>query len=157
TPAVLDEIHSIRQAGALARTMFVIPPVPADERRLRLAMVASALDLDPDLLLESATGRHRLGFFFDPAGRLAVVEGRGRADFAVPAAVDAMVAEVGGQRTQRRTSPAADLIRPTEPVASAAPVALHTSRVAWPVFVVVVGLSFLGYLFVAGETGDRIF
>jgi hypothetical protein len=50
TPAVAWEVRTIREQGALARAIFVIAPVGAEDRRARLHVLAELLEMDPRLL-----------------------------------------------------------------------------------------------------------
>ncbi|NGY65941.1 hypothetical protein G7043_44350 [Lentzea sp. NEAU-D13] len=79
TPSLKWEISAVRQAGALQRAIFVIPPVPLKEARARLTVLASALGMD-EQVFPPFDLRHEftlvLGFDVDGTPRLHVADGR---------------------------------------------------------------------------------
>jgi hypothetical protein len=106
TPAVLMEVQRIRAAGALARTLFVLPPVPAEERHSRLRLLWHGLSLDPALLPQEDDDRYLLGLSFDSAGRPTFVVGDGNDDLTYQVAVNKMASRLVGYRPPPLHAPA---------------------------------------------------
>ncbi|MFD9702457.1 hypothetical protein [Lentzea sp. NPDC059081] len=79
TPSLKWEISAVRQAGALQRAIFVIPPVPLKETRARLTVLAGALGMT-ELVFPPVDLRHKfalvLGFDGDGTPRLHVANTR---------------------------------------------------------------------------------
>jgi hypothetical protein len=91
TRSLVYEVSRIRQAGALSRTLFVFPPVAISEIDVRLRVLATTLDLDPDWLAAVFSGnRLPLALTFDDAGWPVAVTGESRDDIAYQTAVDCM-------------------------------------------------------------------
>jgi hypothetical protein len=71
------EIGHVRAMGMLAKTVFVFAPVTADEAARRIAVVCTALELDP-CLLQAGDFRHVLVLGFDADGNPQVHVAAGR-------------------------------------------------------------------------------
>jgi hypothetical protein len=88
TSAVVFEVQRIRLAGALAKTLFVFPPVAREELKRRLKILCAALDLDPGILmLEYSDGKLPLALRFDQNGVPLVSVSDRRDDFGYQAAI----------------------------------------------------------------------
>jgi hypothetical protein len=72
TESLLWEIRQIRAAGALHRTVFLLPPLKRSEQRARLAVLSWALGI-PWHLLDVPRGRDVLAVAFPPAEDLPFV------------------------------------------------------------------------------------
>lgn len=98
--SLLWEIEEIRRAGALGRTIFVLPPTGRREQRLRLAVLAHALRIDWSVLDRSRPGTEVLAVTL-PSGAPVVIVGRAPTDVAYEAAVEiAALAVTGPERAQ---------------------------------------------------------
>ncbi|MFJ3673279.1 PQQ-binding-like beta-propeller repeat protein [Streptomyces sp. NPDC090106] len=96
--SLLWEIAEIRRAGALGRTIFVLPPTGRREQRLRLAVLAHALRIDWSVLGRARPGTEVLAVTL-PFGTPVVIVGRAPSDVAYEAAVEiAALAVTGPER-----------------------------------------------------------
>ncbi|QIQ06167.1 PQQ-binding-like beta-propeller repeat protein [Streptomyces liangshanensis] len=96
--SLLWEIEEIRQAGALGRTLFVLPPTGRREQRLRLAVLARALRVDWSVLDRSRPGTEVLAVTL-PFGSPVVIVGQAPNDVAYETAVEiAALAVTGPER-----------------------------------------------------------
>jgi hypothetical protein len=106
TRSVVDEIGMIRAAQALAKTIFVFPPVTERELRQRLDFVTQALDLRRDLLQPAYQPRRRLlALSFDAIGHPVFVLGDSRDDLSYQAAIDRAAAQVQARQPTTVSAP----------------------------------------------------
>ncbi|MFI6853937.1 PQQ-binding-like beta-propeller repeat protein [Streptomyces sp. NPDC050416] len=96
--SLLWEIEQIRQAGALGRTIFVLPPTGRREQRLRLAALAHALRIDWSVVDRSRPGTEVLAVTV-PFGSPVVVVGRAPNDVSYEAAVEVAALAVTGAQS----------------------------------------------------------
>lgn len=75
---LLWEVANAIKAGALAKCLFVFPPVSPAETSERLAVLAHALGIEPRCLPSVTDARYVIGMYFDDKGIpvLATVDGR---------------------------------------------------------------------------------
>ncbi|MDX3714740.1 hypothetical protein PV733_38595 [Streptomyces europaeiscabiei] len=98
--SLLWEIEEIRRAGALERTLFVLPPTGLREQRLRLAVLAHALRIDWSVLDRALPGTEVLAVTL-PFGAPVVIVGRAPNDVAYEAAVEIAALAVTGPERAR--------------------------------------------------------
>lgn len=79
SPGLLWEVENVRSHRALAKCVFVLPPVSLEEIELRIEVLASALGLDPGRL-RWTSGTYPLVLVLDERGVPRLVVGPGRDD-----------------------------------------------------------------------------
>jgi hypothetical protein len=79
SPGLLWEVENVRAHGALAKCVFILPPVPLEEIEPRVEVLAGALGLDHDRLRWDS-GTYPLVLVFDEHGVPRLVVGPGRDD-----------------------------------------------------------------------------
>ncbi|MFJ9871406.1 YncE family protein [Streptomyces sp. NPDC101165] len=85
--SLLWEIRQIRAAGALGRTLFLLPPTRRSEQRLRLAVLGHALGIEWHVLDRARAGTEILAVTL-PFGSPVVIVGRAPNDVSYEAAIE---------------------------------------------------------------------
>jgi hypothetical protein len=97
TPAVSWEVGQIGVRGAIAKTVFVIPPVAAPERRARIHLLADLLDTDPAVLDHERPGLHVLAVVAPDSRGPAIITSGTRDDVSYDRALRAAVDLLAGR------------------------------------------------------------
>ncbi|WP_143446142.1 hypothetical protein [Kibdelosporangium aridum] len=108
-----DEIKLIRAKQALSKTIFVLPPAPYRELRIRLSVLCSALDVDP-ACIPTANLAHDavLVLSFTNDGEITLATARSREDIAYQAAIESAMASIVGSPRQPVSDPEFAVRRP---------------------------------------------
>lgn len=93
SPGLMWEIDNLRRRHQLARTAFILPPVPVKELQVRLRFLASALEVSIDAF-DPGDYRYPLVIRFDDSGEPILYTAAGRDDRAYEAAIDRLVADL---------------------------------------------------------------
>ncbi|WP_262062927.1 YncE family protein [Streptomyces sp. STR69] len=93
--SLLWEIRQIRAAGALERTVFLLPPTRRGEQRLRLAVLGYALGIDWSVLDRARPGTEVLAITL-PFGSPVIIAGRAPNDVSYEAAIEIAALAVSG-------------------------------------------------------------
>jgi hypothetical protein len=97
SPGLLWEIGRVREEGALARATFVFPPEADEEIASRVRVLASALSIDPRLILDGLGADMRLlAVFVRPDGVPTRVVADGRDDLAYEKTFEQALARAAG-------------------------------------------------------------
>lgn len=96
SPGLLWEIGCVREDGALARALFIFPPEADDEIESRVRVLASALSIDPWLILEGlGDGIRLVAVYLREDGVPLRVVADGRDDLAYEKAFEESLARTG--------------------------------------------------------------
>lgn len=113
TRSLAWEVAQIRDRDALKRTLFVLPPVPAGERRARLHALAEVLDMPAEYLDHELPGLEILAIVVPNRMRPLLLTSGARDDVSYELAVEAGVGALRGFAAERKwPAPTAGATRP---------------------------------------------
>lgn len=119
SPSLVTEINLIRANGCLSKCLFVIPPRPPGELRLRMQVLTSALDLDPSSLpTQDLRNPALLAMSFDEVGTPELYLSSGRDDISYQAAIESAAASKVDHSPRWVTTPAAPVYHRGTPINS---------------------------------------